>query len=116
VRTSARELPTLPDLGRAPVALGAACPSRVRHARRIRAAAAAISPDAAGKLFQALAQAAKLAENVGERFPEEARRIHYEEAPARSIRGRASAEETMALLEEGIMVMPALVPHEDEFH
>lgn len=75
-----------------------------------------ISPDAAGKLFQALAQAAKLAENVGERFPEEARRIHYEEAPARSIRGRASAEETMALLEEGIMVMPALVPHEDEFH
>jgi hypothetical protein len=75
-----------------------------------------ISADAAGKLFQALAQAAKLAENVGERFPEEARRIHYEEAPARSIRGRASAEETVALLEEGIMVLPAPVPHEDEFH
>lgn len=75
-----------------------------------------MSADAAGKLFQALAQAAKLAENVGERFPEEARRIHYEEAPARNIRGRASAEETMALLEEGIMVLPAPVPHEDEFH
>jgi hypothetical protein len=30
---------------------------------------------------RSLAQAAKLAENVGERFPEEARRIHYDEAP-----------------------------------
>lgn len=75
-----------------------------------------IPADVAERLFQVLAQTAKLAENVGERFPEEARRIHYEEAPARSIRGRASTEETLALLDEGIMVLPAPVPHEDEFH
>ncbi|MBI5898378.1 MAG: DUF1178 family protein [Rhodocyclales bacterium] len=93
------------------------------HVRRSAVAAVeslpeppAVSTELAGKLFQILAQAAKQAENVGERFPEEVRRIHYDEAPARSIRGRASAEETLALLDEGIMVLPAPVPREDEFH
>ena len=41
-------------------------------------------------------------EDVGERFPEEARKIHYEETPKRSIRGKASREEADALREEGI--------------
>jgi hypothetical protein len=41
-------------------------------------------------------------ENVGRRFPEEARKIHYEEVPPRAIRGHASREETKALNEEGI--------------
>ena len=45
-------------------------------------------------------------EDVGERFPEEARRIHYDEAPARSIRGQASREEAEALAEEGIEFSP----------
>ncbi len=45
-------------------------------------------------------------EDVGERFPEEARRIHYEEAPKRSIRGMASKTEAAELKEEGIEVMP----------
>ena len=45
-------------------------------------------------------------EDVGERFPEEARRIHYEEAPKRSIRGVASQDEAAALEDEGIEVMP----------
>jgi len=49
-------------------------------------------------------------EDVGERFPEEARRIHYGEIDARGIRGRASKEETEALLEEGIDVMPLPIP------
>jgi len=41
-------------------------------------------------------------ENVGRRFPEEARRIHYQETPARAIRGQASRDEARALTEEGI--------------
>ena len=45
-------------------------------------------------------------EDVGERFPEEARRIHYDEAPKRSIRGMASKEEAADLKDEGIEVMP----------
>ena len=49
-------------------------------------------------------------ENVGDRFAEEARRIHYNEAPSRNIRGIASAEDAQALVEEGIDVMPLPVP------
>jgi hypothetical protein len=49
-------------------------------------------------------------EDVGERFPEEARRIHYGEAEGRGIRGRASREDADALREEGIEVMALPVP------
>lgn len=49
-------------------------------------------------------------ENVGERFAEEARRIHYNEAPARNIRGVTTPEDAHALLEEGIEVMQLPVP------
>ena len=45
-------------------------------------------------------------ENVGDRFAEEARRMHYDEAPARNIRGVATPEDAHALMEEGIDVMP----------
>ena len=49
-------------------------------------------------------------EDVGERFPEEARRIHYGEVAERGIRGRASAEDAEALREEGIEVMALPLP------
>jgi len=49
-------------------------------------------------------------EDVGERFADEARRIHYGEAAERGIRGLASAAERAALLEEGIEVMPLPLP------
>ena len=45
-------------------------------------------------------------EDVGPRFAEEARRIHYGEIAQRNIRGQASHEETQALLDEGIDVLP----------
>jgi hypothetical protein len=45
-------------------------------------------------------------EYVGPRFPEEARKIHYEEAPARGIYGEATREEAKALSEEGIEFFP----------
>ena len=49
-------------------------------------------------------------EDVGERFAEEARRIHYGETGERGIRGQASREETEALVEEGIAVLPLPIP------
>jgi hypothetical protein len=55
-------------------------------------------------------------EDVGRAFPEEARRIHYDEAPSRAIRGQASVEETRELLEEGIEVLPLPLPPEDGLH
>jgi hypothetical protein len=45
-------------------------------------------------------------EYVGPRFPEEARKIHYEEAPQRGIYGEATREEAQALSDEGIEFFP----------
>ena len=45
-------------------------------------------------------------DDVGAAFPEEARKMHEGEKPARSIRGKASFEEARALLEDGIPVLP----------
>ena len=52
----------------------------------------------------------KSSEDVGARFPEEARKIHYREVEQRAIRGTASVDEARALVEEGveIMAMPRL--------
>lgn len=49
-------------------------------------------------------------EDVGERFPEEARRIHLGEAPSRGIRGQATPEEREELRDEGIEVFSLPVP------
>ncbi len=46
------------------------------------------------------------ADFVGERFAEEARKIHYKEAEARAIYGEATLEDVAALAEEGIDVQP----------
>jgi len=106
---------------------GATQVSRVPSAPRLNLSGASEAPSAAGQASRT-AQAAQAAaqwqahamramrevlektENVGDRFAEEARRIHYNEAPARNIRGVASAEDAQALVEEGIDVMPLPVP------
>ncbi len=49
-------------------------------------------------------------EDVGERFTEEARKIHYGETEARGIRGQASREQAQALEEEGIQVVALPIP------
>ena len=48
----------------------------------------------------------KNADNVGEKFPEEARKIHYGETEHRSIYGVASIDDAKELAEEGIDVHP----------
>lgn len=58
------------------------------------------------KLRELRAQIEANTDDVGEKFPEEARKMHEGVAPERSIRGRASLAETKALLEEGIPVLP----------
>ena len=55
----------------------------------------------------------KVAENtedVGKKFAEEARRIHYGETEERAIRGQTSPKEAIELMEEGIGVMPLALP------
>ncbi len=51
-------------------------------------------------------QAPPRSEDVGDRFVQEARRIHAGEAPARTIHGRAAIADARALLAEGVPVLP----------
>ena len=53
------------------------------------------------------------AENVGRKFPEEARRMHYGEIEHRSIYGEASAEDAKSLAEEGIEFHPLPILPDD---
>jgi hypothetical protein len=65
---------------------------------------------AQGRWLRAVRDVLNRTEDVGDRFPEEARRIHYGEAEERGIRGRASAEDADALREEGIEVVAVAMP------
>ena len=56
--------------------------------------------------YQHLRQMLYRSDDVGERFAEEARRIHYKETPERQIHGVATREETAELIEEGVAVLP----------
>jgi hypothetical protein len=60
--------------------------------------------------LQAVRHAIENTDDVGNRFAEEARRIHYGETDARGIRGVASLEERHALHEEGIEVLSLPIP------
>ena len=60
--------------------------------------------------MQLVKQVMASTEDVGANFAEEARKINYGESEERGIRGQASREETQALLEEGIGVLPLPIP------
>lgn len=74
------------------------------------AAAAAYAERVQGAWLQKLREVIQNTENVGEAFAEEARRIHYQEAPERAIRGVASREEVAELTDEGIDVFALSIP------
>jgi hypothetical protein len=65
------------------------------------------------KIKETLATIRANAEDVGDRFAEEARKIHYGEVEERGIIGEASPQEAMALIEEGIDVAPLPVLPDD---
>lgn len=60
--------------------------------------------DAIIKLKEAVEAIKANTEDVGTKFPEEARKIHYGEADARGIIGKATPDEAQALVEEGIEI------------
>jgi hypothetical protein len=55
-------------------------------------------------------------EDVGAKFPEEARKIYYQESPGRAIRGQATQEEHDALVDEGIPVARFPIPPSDRLN
>jgi len=74
----------------------------------------ASAPGEAKEMLRALAdmqrQILAQSDYVGERFADEARSIHVGDAPARSIYGKATADQTRSLLEDGVAVAPLPLP------
>jgi len=90
--------------------LGAAAPS-ARSAPAPSSSMPAAAPAASRQAMQAawLRMSRELiakTEDVGARFADEARRMHHGEIEQRAIRGQASVEDAVALIEEGIGVLP----------
>ena len=100
-------LPSAPRLNLSH-AKGDAEPAAPRPAAEGTGAAPAQALQAAW--LHAVQQVVANTEDVGERFPEEVRRIHYGEADARGIRGQASPEQRAALQDEGIEVFSLPIP------
>jgi hypothetical protein len=65
------------------------------------------------KLKELREQLTQNADNVGKKFPEEARKMHYGEIEHRPIYGEASPDEARALIDEGVEVSPLPVLPED---
>jgi len=76
---------------------------------REQAAAQYANFDAA-RMLKLISHIVENTEDVGRAFPEEARKIHYKEAPERQIRGTASPQEVDSLRDEGIDVVALPVP------
>jgi hypothetical protein len=80
-------------------------------AREPAAAAAEAQPaDLQAAWMKAVRHMLASTEDVGERFPDEARRIHYGETEHRPIRGQATPDQRAALHDEGIEVIAIPVP------
>jgi hypothetical protein len=112
-----QKMPSAPRLN-----LGASTASAASSARELSVPAAnpgtASAPEVLpaavsarqAEFLKALRQVIANTEDVGERFANEARAMHYGDAEQRSIRGQASAAEAIELIDEGIEVMPLPLP------
>ena len=67
---------------------------------------AAPSPEFQAQFLRAMREVMANTEDVGDRFADQVRAMHHGDMDARSIRGRTSPEVAMALIEEGISVLP----------
>lgn len=96
---------------------GASAPARPISPEQAANALSQVPTELQAQMLQHLRTLVRSAENVGERFAEEARAIHYGDAPERSIRGVATADEQVALAEEGIAALPLpTMLNDDQLH
>jgi hypothetical protein len=104
-------LPAAPRLNLSGARAPAAPPAQASPQGPTATAAPAQPADLQAAWLQAVRHLLASTEDVGERFAERARRMHYGEEPLRGIRGQATPEDRAALLEEGIETMAIPVPH-----
>jgi hypothetical protein len=112
---SVQKMPSAPRLNLGAAVSPAAAPGRELSVPATGLATSAqqvISPAAHGPavFLKALRELVANTEDVGERFADEARAMHYGDVEHRSIRGQASVREAVELLEEGIEVHPLPLP------
>jgi hypothetical protein len=95
--------------GAAPIEMPVEAPPEVPAAAPEKAPVAMISPqerELRAKLKELRDHLTQNADNVGAKFPEEARKMHYGEIEHRSIYGEATPDDAKALAEEGIEFHP----------
>jgi hypothetical protein len=105
INKKGREKPVAAPVAEAPVADSTpseSTPLLMAQERELRA-----------KLRELRDHIVKNADNVGERFPNEARKMHYGDIEHRPIYGEASPEEAKALIDEGVEVSPLPVLPDD---
>ena len=105
INRKGREKPVAAPVAEAPVADSTpseSTPLLMAQERELRA-----------KLRELRDHIVKNADNVGERFPNEARKMHYGDIEHRPIYGEASPEEAKALIDEGVEVSPLPVLPDD---
>jgi hypothetical protein len=102
--TAIRKMPAAPRLNLSGASEAPAMP-------KAAAPGMPLDPRAVQALFMKIARnIVENTEDVGDRFAEEARRIHYNESPERGIRGVASPDEARELADEGIEVVSFPLP------
>jgi hypothetical protein len=109
---SIQKMPSAPRLN---LSASAAVPSTSREvaapdAAPVREMVAPVDVAGQAEFLKALRHVLANTEDVGRRFADEARAMHYGDAEHRNIRGQASAQEAVELIEEGIEVMPLPLP------
>jgi hypothetical protein len=104
---SSRKLVTCPACGSHNVSKALMAPNlSTARAREKIAVAAGQQAEIMRKMQELSREMRANAENVGEKFAEEARRIHFGEIDPRGIYGKASRDEVSSLLEDGVSIMP----------
>jgi hypothetical protein len=104
---SSRKLVTCPACGSHNVSKALMAPNLSTARARDKIAVAAGQQAEIMRKMQELSREMRAnAENVGEKFAEEARRIHFGEIDPRGIYGKASRDEVSSLLEDGVSIMP----------
>ena len=100
------------NLGRtqAPQTESADAPAHASPTPATQVALASPQTEATQTLLRLAKAMLEQTQDVGSQFAEEARKIHYGESEARAIRGLATPQQTRELLEEGVQVMPFVLP------
>lgn len=115
-KQKSRDLVTCPHCGSTNIDKTLMAPAVATKSNKPGSVAMALSPEQKAALEQLKALTRQVRENaeyVGDRFAEEARKIHFGETETRGIYGETTTEEAKSLIEDGVEIMPLPILPED---